>query len=57
MIRKAVRSRRCGSVPENCHASAAAELTSITESNPNPINAMDEATVPATSATTASTTL
>ena len=57
MIRKAVRSRRCGSVPENCHANAAAELTSITESNPNPINAMDEATVPATSATTASTTL
>jgi hypothetical protein len=57
MTRSAVRSRRCGSGPANCHVTAAAEATSITESRPNPISAMDEAIVPAVSATTASTTL
>jgi hypothetical protein len=53
----AVRSRASGSSPENCHATAAAEATSITESSPNPISAVDDATEPAESATTASTTL
>jgi len=41
----------------NCQATAAADATSMTESRPKPINAMDEAIVPAVSATTASTTL
>ena len=57
MIRSAVRSRRSWSEPQNCHATAAAEDTSITESSPNPINAVDEASVPAVIATTASITL
>jgi len=38
----------------NCHATAAAESTSIVESRPKPINAAEEATVPAVIATTAS---
>jgi hypothetical protein len=53
----AVRSRASGSAPENCHATAAAEATSITESNPNPISAVEPATVPAAMATPASITL
>ena len=57
MTFSAARSRACGSEPENCQATAAAEATSITESSPNPISAVDEATVPAVIATTASTTL
>ena len=57
MTRSAVRSRRSGSGPANCQATAAAELTSITESSPNPISATETAIVPAVSATTASTTL
>ena len=56
-IRSAVRSRRSGSAAANCQAIAAAEVTSITESNPNPISATDPATVPAAIATTASITL
>jgi Family of unknown function (DUF6596) len=47
ITRNAVRSRRCGSPPLNCHATAAAEDTSITESKPNPIRAVDDAIVPA----------
>jgi hypothetical protein len=39
---------------ENCQATAAALATSITESSPNPINAVDEAIVPAVIAMTAS---
>ena len=50
-------SRTAGSRAENCHATAAAEDTSITESNPNPTNAVDDAIVPAVIATTASTML
>ena len=57
MTFKATRSRRCGSGPANCQATAAAELTSITESSPNPISAIDDAAAPAASATAASTTL
>jgi hypothetical protein len=60
MIRNVVRSRAsrtAWSRAENCHATAAAEDTSITESSPNPISAVDDAAVPAAIATTASTTL
>ena len=46
-----------GRVPANCQATAAAEDTSMTESRPNPISAVDEARVPAVIATTASITL
>src|SRR5712672_1761000 len=45
----ACRSRTSGSLPENCHATAAAEATSMTESSPKPISAVDEATAPAAS--------
>src|SRR5436190_971004 len=55
--RLATRSRRSGSEPATCHATAAAELTSMTGPSPNPISATDEAIVPAARATTASTTL
>jgi hypothetical protein len=41
----------------NCHATAVAEDTSITESSPNPTNAVGQAMVPAEIATIASTTL
>jgi hypothetical protein len=57
ITRRATFSRRSGSGPANCQATAAAELTSITESSPNPISATDDAIVPAVIATTASTTL
>ena len=52
--RSAVFSRVSGSRPANCHATAAAERTSTIESNPNPIRALEDATVPALIATTAS---
>jgi hypothetical protein len=57
MTRSAARSRASGSDPLNCQATAVADATSITESKPNPISAAEDATVPATSATTASMTL
>ena len=60
MIRNArcsLASRTAWSRAENCQATAAAEETSMTESNPKPTNADDEATVPAVRATTDSTTL
>ena len=57
ITRRAGVSRASGSRPANCQATAAAERTSITESSPNPISAVDEAMVPAASATTASMTL
>lgn len=53
----AARSRCSGSRPANCQATAVADATSITESSPNPISAVEPATVPAASAMTASTTL
>ena len=55
--RSAVRSRVSGSGAENCQATIAAELTSTTESRPNPISAVEEAIVPAVMATIASITL
>ena len=42
MTRSAARSRRSGSRPENCQATAAAEETSINESSPKPTNAVDD---------------
>lgn len=57
MSRSARRSRRPGSRPANCHATAAAESTSTPESRPKPTRADDVAAFPAASATTASTTL
>ena len=57
MMRNATFSRDSGSFPANCHATAAADDTSITESSPNPISAVDEALVPSASAMTASITL
>ena len=54
LMRSAVRSRDRGSEAENCHATVAAEPTSMTESRPNPISAVDDATTPAPIATTAS---
>jgi hypothetical protein len=57
MIRSATFSRASGSRAENCHATAAAEDTSITESNPNPISAVEDTRVPSPRATTASTRL
>ena len=55
--RSATFSRRCGSGVANCQATAAAERTSTMESKPKPINAEDEATVPAARAMAASITL
>ena len=43
ITRRAVRSRASGSAPENCQATIAAELTSITESRPNPMSAVEPA--------------
>jgi hypothetical protein len=57
MIRNAVFSRASGSEPASCQATAAAEDTSMTESRPNPISAVELAVVPALIATTASITL
>ncbi len=60
MIRRAVcsrASRTACSRAENCQATAAAEDTSMTESRPKPISAVEEASVPAVIATIASTTL
>lgn len=57
MMRSAVFSRVSGSRPANCHATAAAEETSMIESRPKPINAVDDAIVPAVMATAASTRL
>jgi len=57
VIRRAVFSRASGSRPANCQATAAADDTSITESRPNPISAVDDACTPAESAITASITL
>ncbi len=57
MIRRAVlsrASRTACSRAENCQATAAAEKTSMTESRPKPISALEEASVPAVRATTAS---
>ena len=42
MIRSAIFSRASGSLPANCQATAAAEDTSITESRPNPISAVED---------------
>ena len=56
MIFRAIFSRASGSRPANCQATAAAEDTSITESRPNPISAVEDAFAPAVSATTASIT-
>ncbi len=47
-------SRTAGSEAENCQATAAAEETSMIESRPKPIRAVDEARVPAVRATIAS---
>lgn len=55
-IRRAVRSRASWSAAEKCQATAVADGTSMTESNPNLIRAVESAMVPAVSATTASTT-
>src|SRR6476619_371569 len=41
----------CGSFPANCQAMPAAEATSMTESSPNPINAVEDAAAPAVRAT------
>ncbi|GAA3024003.1 hypothetical protein GCM10020229_39160 [Kitasatospora albolonga] len=60
MIRRVVfsrASRTAWSRAENCQATAAAEETSMIESRPKPISAVDEAAVPAVRATAASTTL
>jgi hypothetical protein len=57
MNRSAVLSRVSGSLAENCHAIAAADDTSITESRPNPNSADDDTRVPSVKAMTASTTL
>ena len=57
MNRSAVFSRVSGSLAENCHATAAADEISTTESSPKPINADDETRVPSANATTASITL
>jgi hypothetical protein len=57
MKRSAVFSRLSGSSAENCHAIAAADEISITESRPKPISADDDTLVPSISAITASTTL
>ena len=57
MIRSATFSRDSGSFPANCQATAAAEDTSMTESSPNPISAVDDTRVPAVSAMAASITL
>ena len=47
MTRSAVFSRASGSRPANCQATAAAEATSMTESRPKPISAVEDAFVPA----------
>ena len=57
MMRSAIFSRASGSRPANCQATAAAEDTSITESSPNPISAVEDTRVPSVSAMTASITL
>lgn len=57
MKRRAVFSLAWGSLAENCQATAAAEVTSMTESRPKAISALEEATVPAAMATIASTML
>ncbi len=57
MIRSAIFSRFSGSRPANCHATAAAEDTSITESSPNPISAVEDTRVPSVKAMAASMTL
>jgi hypothetical protein len=54
MIRSVVFSWRRGSRVENCHATAAAQDTSMMESSPKPITAVEDATVPAASAMLAS---
>ncbi len=54
MIRSVVFSRVSGSRPANCQATAAADETSMTESRPNPISAVEFAVVPALMATKAS---
>lgn len=60
MIRRAALSRlsrTACSRAENCQATAAAEETSMTESRPKPIRALEEAIVPAVRAAIASMTL
>ena len=57
MMRSATFSRVSGSLPANCQATAAADDTSITESRPKPISAVDDTRVPSVSAMTASITL
>jgi hypothetical protein len=55
--RRSLASRIVWSQAANCQATATADDTSITESRPNPIRAVDEAATPAVIATTASVTL
>ena len=55
--RDAAFSRSSGSLAANCHATAAAERTSTTESRPKPISAAEDACRPAAIATTPSITL
>jgi hypothetical protein len=60
MIRRVVRSRASRTAcsrAENCQATAAAEETSMIESRPNPMSAVEEAMEPAVRATIASMTL
>ena len=57
MNRSAAFSRVSGSFAENCHATAAAEDTSITESRPKPTSADDDTRLPSANAMTASTML
>jgi hypothetical protein len=54
MIRSATFSRASGSAPANCQATAAAEDTSITESSPKPISAVEDTRAPSVRATAAS---
>jgi hypothetical protein len=57
MMRNATFSRASGSRPANCHATAAADDTSMTESSPKPISAVEETRAPSERAMIASTTL
>lgn len=57
MTRSAAFSRDSGSLPANCHATAAAEETSMTESRPNPTSAVEDTRAPSVRAIIASTTL
>ncbi len=54
MTRRVPFSHRSGSRRVNCQATAAAESTSMVESSPKAISAVEEAMLPAVIATTAS---